>query len=280
MQGRLRAQACGAWLLLALVDFVCGAAAGGTRLRARPDYITDPGDKAWLAHGDATRILEDTSGAVASAEADRARAAAAGIRRSTVQSKGAEIETQAQESLQQALVINKQVQALLPGVEQKAYAAGRVAAESEVRRLAAEAKGYFGTLKAQFDDLAQPQVDPKVEALRAAAQPYYDEELRLKTLVKHYSEQAVTAVAQAQRLAASAHAIAAKAGNEQEVNQTYMAHAHMNQAQSTIVAAAERQDLARGIQRLAESMNAALPGYQQAQQMALDHTLATFSEQQ
>merc|ERR1740121_381554 len=139
-----------------------------------------------------------------------------------------------------------------------------------------EAQAYYSSLETEFNNLAHPTVDPKTQALLNAARPYYDAEMRLQALVKHYNDEAVNAVMQAQRLAGSARRMATKAVHEQQGFQPMMAERHMLQAHSAIISAEERRGLARNIKQLAENMNAAVPGYQQATQMAIDHTLATF----
>jgi len=253
-------------LLLTLGRF----AVGHLRQRAPPpDYITALGDKAWLARGYSTRERAADSAKDAEAAASRARAAAEDVEPPVaVQPKTKADEVQAEQELEEALKVSKKAQALLVDVEERAYAAGRTAAEGQIRHLDAEAKEYFRSLEAEFKSLEVPTPDPKTEALLKAARPYYDAEMKLQAMVKHYNDQAVEAVYQAQRLATRARMMAAQAVTEQSMGQTNAAQRDMVKAHMTIGAAEERRGLAGNVQRLASNLNAAVPGYHQATEMA------------
>merc|ERR1740121_850121 len=267
-----------AWLLVGLGFLREASAREGNLLRVKPKYLSDPADQAWLDRDENIRDRAAESGAAAAFSADKARGVANSLKPGTVIPKGSEAEAEAREELKAAVAINKKATAMLPTIQEQAYAAGWAAAEKEVSRLSAEAQDYFESLKTDFEALATPNEDAKQKAMKTAAQPYWDAEMKLQGLAKFYNEQARNAVLQARRLTEQAKGMAVRAGYEQKEGKTDLAQRHMLQAHADVAIANENSDIARGTRRLAEHINDAIPGYQQAQKLALDHTAATWPE--
>jgi len=185
-------------------------------------------------------------------------------------------EAKAAEDLRKAREVKKKVEAVVAGEEQRAYVAARTAAEQEVQKLEGEGASYFNTLLQQLRLLNQPQPDLKAEALAKAQQPFIDLETRAQQMVKDYIEQSDKMVGQARSLVGQAMATAQRAQLEQARGFTGVAQQHMMQAHMIVPVADEARRRATNLHTLAEEINAAIPRYQQAGQMASAYTWATF----
>lgn len=186
-------------------------------------------------------------------------------------------EAKAKANLQKALDNEKEVQAVLAQVDQKAFQAAQKAAIEEVAKLEKESKDYFKALMDKFKALADPGPPTAADAAAKAAQPYIDTELRVAALVQYYNEKATLELTAAQSLVAGAKSIANTACWEQKVGVVDMAQRHMMQAHMMIGTANLKKAGAYNIRKLVESLNMSIPSYQRAAQMAANHALATFS---
>lgn len=187
---------------------------------------------------------------------------------------GSNAEAQVKQALQQTTALRDEARALLPAVEQQAYAVARAAAEAKVSQLNMEANEYFELLKANFKLKTIPAEDPKMTAVAQASQPYYEAEATLKAMVQNYNDQAKVALANAHTLEGSAQALAKQAQVEQAEGKAYWAQQHMLEAHQTIARASNTRGLALRIRRMADAVNNAIPQYQQASEMATAHATA------
>lgn len=261
------------WAALACGVLFWGASPiSAASLRAQPDYLHDPGDKEWVRLGEQSRERAEDSSEMAKEAAERARVAANQVLGDLPPiNDGDEALTEAEESLQDAIAYNKKAMALLPRVEAQAYGAGRAAASKEAQHVEREAQNYFQALLSNFNDLKVPKIDPKREAIIKAAQPYEDGTDMLKKLVRHYGKQFKVASSQARKLGTMAKSLATKAGQEQSAGQTDKAQQQMMQAHETAEVANEQRREALNVRYLAEQLNAAIPMYDQAKDMAALH---------
>lgn len=241
---------------------------------------SDAKDYAWAAAGDASVARAVTSNLRAAAAQKTAagwatKADGVVARLGDLAPEAAATEAKAEENLKKAKETKKKVQEAIKGAEEKAYAAARGAAEAQVATLEQEGSAYMQSLMQELKALGNPVADPVGEALAKAQQPYMDLENRAKLMVTQYMEQSDEMVAKARGLVGTAMSKARQAQFEQASGFTAEAQRDIMQAHATIGVANEAKRRAENLHHLAEQINLAVPSYNQATQMAMDHTMAT-----
>lgn len=158
-----------------------------------------------------------------------------------------------------------------------AYDSAHAAAEAKVKVLEAEAAAYWKELLAKLAAMANAPKDAAAEAAAKAAEPYFKLQLRTAEIVAHYNLEASTLIATAKQMVALSFKLANEANYEQANGGAEMALRKMMQAHTLVNDANLKKDQAKKIYKLAQSLNASIPSYMNAAQMAAIHVLATFS---
>lgn len=246
------------------------------------DIAQDAQDAAWQVAGEATEARAATSQLRAAAARKVAQASSKetqdkGTATMAIAPQAKLLESQTEQALAAAKSFEEKAKQLINGVEKRAYDSARAAAEQEVAGMEKESSAYYSSLEAELAALKNPAPDPAAAAAAKAAQPYIDTVLRVGALVLHYQLKVEEMAVASNSLTATAQALAGQAQIEQANGDWQMAQRHMIQAHNVIGLANVKKSDALKVRKLAESLNAAIPNYQKAAQMAAIHTLATFS---
>mmetsp|Transcript_27783 Transcript_27783/g.50198 ORF Transcript_27783/g.50198 Transcript_27783/m.50198 type:complete len:239 (+) Transcript_27783:228-944(+) len=184
-----------------------------------------------------------------------------------------------EKSLKEAQDAEKAAEELMKKVEEQAYEAAKPAAEKEVKRLQAEAGGYYAAYLADLQLSQVPALDKTAQAtaVSAAQKPYVDAENKVAATVETYSGLAQTLAAEVSMYQGKAKELANMAVGEQASGSGTLAAQHMMEAHKMLIVAKEKKARALKVQGLAEKINNVLPNYKQATEMAGDHARMAFS---
>lgn len=280
-------------LALALFPACRGSDAGGSSLRVGALQQPPPAAKQKQASGDAnkasewqaegqmavarTRVLGVHAAAAqgrASSAAGDAAVVAQGVE--VIEAEAAPAVVAANASLQQALAARDKAETLVEGVEQRAYAEAKAAAEETVGRLEKEAQAYFDAMLAEHRLLAGAsgqQSNLRAKAAEAA-KPYKEAGKHIQDLESQYSAQVQKLAEEATTLAGQASAATDAATVAQAQGNAPLAAQKTAEAHGLTLAAGERKAQALKIRQIVETLHSYIPGYQQAGKMASERVLA------
>jgi len=184
-----------------------------------------------------------------------------------------------EKSLKEAQDAEKSAEELMKTVEEQAYEAAKPVAEKEVKRLQAEADGFYAAYLADLQLSRVPTLDKTAQAaaVTAAQKPYADAENQVAATVESYSGLAQTLASEVSMYQGKAKELANMAVGEQASGSGTLAAKHMMEAHKMLIVAKEKKARALKVQGLAEKINNVLPSYRQATEMAGDHARMAFS---
>mmetsp|Transcript_38130 Transcript_38130/g.89381 ORF Transcript_38130/g.89381 Transcript_38130/m.89381 type:complete len:299 (+) Transcript_38130:155-1051(+) len=221
------------------------------------------GLRAILANSQAENGVEDASKAAASLQGVEPQVVA--------------MELGANQSLARATAAEAKLEALLHAVPHRAAAAAAQAAQQEVEKLSAEANAYFQKLDAAATPhfAVTQDVGDKLVAAAEARKPYDAAKNRISEIAHRYNEAAGTLASQTQELVSQAFEAANRAVDMQKSGSEQAAKAGMSQAWQLMREARIKKHEARAARRFAESVNAVVPSYVKASQMAAENVLGS-----
>lgn len=244
--------------------------------------VSDTLDYAWQVSGEATEARAASSQLRASIASQQASAVAMATSEQSLSNKNivADVtawEKKASAALAQALQSEEKAKALSAAKTEEAYEAARKAAEKEIAALEKEADAYYQSLLDKLAMLGKPTKDARADAMAKAAEPYIKVQLRVADLVLNYNTKATETAIAAQTMVNQAFVLARDANFEQANGNAEMAQRKMIMAHQLVVQANMQEATAKNVRKLAASLNASIPSYQKAAEMAAIHVFATFS---